>query len=122
MYLFSTTEAYQFLKLPIVFEHFSEHRKLDGNITFASFLAMHYLHGCPKDADYDRDMQLPFKTSASCISSMPQYVPLIEAISISEPAKAPQKEKSYTADQFILSHYLSIIWQPPRSSQSYIFI
>jgi hypothetical protein len=70
IYLFSTTEAHQLLKLPIVFQHYAEHQLEDKNISFIEFLDIHYMHGSPSDADYDRDMQLPFKSSVDCISNI----------------------------------------------------
>ncbi len=63
VYLFSTTEAKQLLKLPLVFQHFKEHQKENKTISFLHFLKIHYLQGSPRDKDYNRDMQLPFKTS-----------------------------------------------------------
>jgi hypothetical protein len=50
------------MKLPVVFQHFQEHLRMGRKISFGEFLAEHYLHDDPKDPDYARDMQLPFKT------------------------------------------------------------
>ena len=66
VYLFSVTEAHQLLKLPVIFQHYAEHKTENDKISFLEFLAMHYLHGSPNDKDRDRDMQLPFKTSGDC--------------------------------------------------------
>lgn len=104
------------LKLPIVFQHFKEHKKEDNNISLLHFLAMHYLHGSPKDKDYDRDMKLPFKTSGDCISAIATaFVPLMAPFSITRPIEIPEKKKFILQDQFTLSSYLSNIWQPPKS-------
>ena len=116
VYLLSTTEAHQLLKLPVIFEHYSEHKQEDKNITALEFLAIHYLHGSPKDKDYDKDMQLPFKTSGDCISSVsPAFVPLIMQHSVLEPIEISTKKIFFQKDQFILSSYLANIWQPPKS-------
>jgi len=116
VYLFSTTEANQLLKLPVIFQHFQEHKQENKNITFLDFLAMHYLHGSPKDEDYDRDMQLPFKTSDNIISSITTaFVPLIGQFSIARQIKISEKKKYVTQNQFILSSCLSKIWHPPKS-------
>jgi hypothetical protein len=116
LYLFSTTETHQLLKLPVVFQHFKEHKKEDKNITLLQFLAMHYLHGSPKDKDYERDMQLPFKTSGDCLSSVvPAFVPSINEICTEKPIEIAQKEKGIPQNQFLLSTYLASIWQPPKS-------
>ncbi len=35
---------------------------MEGKISFIAFLKEHYVQDDPSDADYARDMQLPFKT------------------------------------------------------------
>jgi hypothetical protein len=51
----------QFYKLPILIQHFEEHKQLN-DLSFLDFLSMHYWGEDIKDNDADRDMQLPFKT------------------------------------------------------------
>ncbi len=116
LYLFSTTEANELLKLPVIFQHYAEHQQEDKSISFLQFLDIHYMHGSPKDKDYERDMQLPFKTPTQCISSIvPEFVPLMPEISIDKPIELSENKKSFPKTQFILSSYLSNIWQPPKS-------
>ena len=62
LYLISTTELHQLLKLPALVEHFSEHQQKDKTITLWKFLCIHYANGNKKDADYEKDSKLPFKT------------------------------------------------------------
>lgn len=54
----------QFYKLPILVQHFQEHKEL-SDLSFLDFLSMHYWGEDLKDNDADRDMQLPFKTLSS---------------------------------------------------------
>jgi hypothetical protein len=116
VYLFSVTEAHQLLKLPVVFQHFSEHQQEDKNISLLQFLAMHYLHGSPKDKDYDRDMQLPFKTAGDCLATFaPAFVPVTVELNLEQPVITLQQANILKPDQFISSTYLSNIWQPPKS-------
>ena len=115
VYLFSTTEANQLLKLPVVFQHYTEHQDENKSISFLRFLANHYLHGSPKDKDYERDMQLPFKTSNDCVSSIsPAFVTSMPEISIDKPVELSEKKNSFPTSQFSLSSFLSSIWQPPK--------
>jgi hypothetical protein len=115
LYLFSTTEARQLLKLPIVFKHFQEHKKENKDITFLAFLDMHYMHGSPVDDDYDRDMQLPFKTMGDCLSSVTlAFVPASPEIPVVRLLVTPIKPTFLYQQADILSPYLSCIWQPPR--------
>lgn len=115
IYLFSTTEAHQLLKLPLIFEHFSEHQKENRQITFSEFLKIHYLNAPVKDKDYDKDMQLPFKSSDDCISSIsPAFVPVTIQHTAAEPIDISPEKIFFLKDQFLLSSYLANIWQPPK--------
>ena len=116
LYLLSSTEAHQLLKLPVVFQHYAEHKQENKSISFIQFLAMHYLHGSPKDKDYSRDMQLPFKSSADCPSSTaPAFVPVMVEIIPVKPSEISLNKNSFPQDQILLSSYLANIWQPPKS-------
>ena len=115
VYLLSTTEAHQLFKLPVVFQHYKEHKKEDNSISMLRFLAIHYLHGSPKDKDYDRDMQLPFKTSGDCASSVsPAFVPFFDQHTAPLPIELQLKKTGIAQNQFLLSSYLASIWQPPK--------
>jgi hypothetical protein len=117
LYLFSTTEAIELLKLPVIFQHFAAHKLEDKNITFFAFLDMHYMHGSPKDKDYDEDMKLPFKTSYDCISAVSlAIVPQIINLSFTKPVTIIEKKNYIILNQCISSAYLANIWQPPRFS------
>ena len=117
-FLFASTEAHQLLKLPLVFEHYAEHRKEDRNMSFLEFLVMHYLSGSPRDADYERDMQLPFKTHGDTPgSSTHTFVPLMVVYQCSPPpaTELPVLRPAAT-DDLSPAGYHSGIWQPPRIS------
>ena len=115
IYLFSTTEAVQLLKLPVIFVHYKEHKNIDHTITFLQFLDIHYMHGSPRDADYDRDMQLPFKTCGECISALSvPLIPLQIAVIIQQPPTIQKKNSFLVYNHAILPSYCSRIWQPPK--------
>lgn len=114
IYLCSTTEFYQFLKIPALAGHYIEHKQDCKRITVLQFLKIHYLMDI-KDADYDRDMQLPFKTHNKHVSIMSgNYMPLFERFSIHNPTENLEKKNFIIQDIFLYNSYLSIIWQPPR--------
>lgn len=117
LYLCSTTEASQLLKIPVVFEHFKEHRLEDHSISPLQFLALHYLHGSPRDKDYDRDMQLPFKTHSDCLVAIaPAFVPKTVELQTIPAIDLPRQENYVVDDQVFISAYLSRIWQPPKQA------
>jgi hypothetical protein len=115
LYLFSATEAQQLLKLPIVFMHFYEHQQEDKNISFLAFLDMHYMHGSPMDDDYDRDMQLPFKTACTCITSvLPATVPEMGVV-LSPPQIFVLQNDFLNRDEMMIPFdSFCNVFQPPR--------
>jgi hypothetical protein len=55
------TELHQLFKLPILFQHFAEHKQLNSQVGVIDFLSMHYWGDDRNNNDDERDMQLPFK-------------------------------------------------------------
>ncbi len=115
IYLISTTELHQFLKLPALVEHFSEHQQKDKTITLWKFLCIHYAYKTIKDADYDKDSKLPFKTLDNCnnsnyITLLPEQKFCFDSIFILTDKKVITKYYP----SFFNSSYLKSIWQPPK--------
>jgi hypothetical protein len=113
--LLTQTELHQVFKLPVLLNHFAEHKAQNKDMSIGGFIILHYFSGNPKDKDYDRDMQLPFKTTDCtamvnvAIIPSPSYIVKLPAyfIDITYPSLANSREHfSHTAD----------IWQPPRLS------
>ena len=116
LFLLSSTEAYQLTRLPVVFKHFAVHHRENSRLSFVAFLAMHYLHGSPKDKDYNEDMKLPFKTADKCaVNVLTALVPASLSIPVSIPAAhSPAKIPIHNERSDLLA-YLSHIWQPPKT-------
>jgi len=116
VYLFSTTELAQLLKLPVLIEHYKEHKYQNPAITFLGFLNLHYNNGNKVDDDYDKDMKLPFKTvsdiASSCVINIPPT-----AFTISQPTFEYQeiKKKYSHTSNLLLPSFSANIWQPPKS-------
>ena len=116
LYLISATEFYQLLKLPMLIEHFIQHKKENKTITLFSFLQMHYIGPNVKDADYEQDMKLPFKTHSenahlSILALVPQKSASVLKKTYFEPRIFLVQE-----ELFLTSSYPSGIWQPPKFS------
>lgn len=115
IYLFSNTELHQFLKLPILIEHYSEHKDKDHSITLWKFLSMHYANGNTKDADYDKDSKLPFKTHDNCNSSNHITILPEQKFFFNSVVQSFEKKilfKFYSV--FPNATFLENIWQPPK--------
>ncbi|MBP7274287.1 MAG: hypothetical protein KA974_10615 [Saprospiraceae bacterium] len=114
IYLFATTHLGELLKFPLLIEHYYEHKAQDNSITFLGFLEMHYAHGNVKDADYDKDMKLPFKSINFDIGKIVYYFQPQLSFTFKKPFFiAVHKQKFPRTSVHISSSYLDAIWQPP---------
>ncbi|MFT3844663.1 MAG: hypothetical protein QM725_06400 [Lacibacter sp.] len=116
IYLFSSTELRQLAKLPILVQHYFEHKSQNSDITFAGFLAMHYEKDIIIDNDFAKDQQLPFKSHHDCqfILSV-AYVPATSFTTVIKPVSVETVKHVICNDDFINSVYLSSVWQPPKA-------
>ena len=113
-YMFSMTELHQVLKAPLLVEHYYEHNDKE-ELSVLTFLEMHYLNGNIKDADFEKDMKLPFKNfqdnHTNVVLSLPETTNFFNFIiySVSE-------QKSFCFEnQVNTSSFLTSIWQPPKA-------
>lgn len=115
LYLFSTTEFREILKLPVLFQHFSEHKQLDQNLSFSGFVYDHYNSVPHTDNDQERDDQLPFKT----IDMSSFLTPAIPVSHLNTFEKAVRIIIRNDAFHYTEGHVPSAdsgkIWQPPKS-------
>lgn len=102
------------MKMPLLVEHFIEHRHENKNITLYQFLYMHYAMGDVHDADYAKDMQLPFKTHDNCLASIINVYLPSQKVVITNPVQLIENQHFKTQETFLQSTFLSNIWQPPR--------
>ena len=118
IYLFSTTEMYQLLKMPLLIEHYFDHREENKDLTLFQFLNMHYSNPHPKDANDAKDRQLPFKSHSNCASAISVNYILSETFSLDRPELEAQTKRAVYKNDFLINTLLSKIWQPPRHSQN----
>ncbi len=116
IYLISTTELHQLSKLPLLIEHFGEHKQKNSALTFLDFLNIHYSGETKKDADHEKDMQLPFKSHDGCATTfiVANVPPTISNIVLKEFSESIISFSSLE-DCCVSSSYLSSIWQPPKT-------
>lgn len=114
VYLLSQTEFHQLVKLPLLLEHYMEHRAESPELSFLDFLDMHYLQGSPIDKDFAKDQRLPFKSADCSTVVTPAVLPTTE---ITLPAWIYFSDRIQEALQTepLLSRAHTEIWQPPRS-------
>ncbi len=114
--MLSITQLHELLKFPLLVEHYMEHKEQNNDLTLWNFLYMHYAYGDVKDADYDKDMKLPFKSHTNCPTTS-LSVSLLHSIftfALKKPAFFESKSSFYFGEQFLINAYLSSVWQPPK--------
>jgi hypothetical protein len=67
-YLFTVTEFKQFLKIPVLIDHYFEHVEENEHLSLVDFVSIHYMEGLVYDDDVARDMQLPFRNPDQQVS------------------------------------------------------
>lgn len=111
----SNSEFLEFAKLPVLIEHFKEHKQWDSKISFLGFMYMHYFQESNKYGDYGKDMEMPFKMHDHSFATLMGFLVLPPDYLITTKTVYQNFEKKqFTNSSVYSSQYLSAIWQPPR--------
>ncbi len=110
IYLVSFTEFKEVLRLPLLVEHYGEHKDKVAEMSFLEFLVMHYETDVAHD---DRDNRLPFKDCSHSFIGQVVVLPF-QKISLAEPIEV----NATTYQFFYLQHEPKLIaadiFQPPK--------
>lgn len=114
IFLSANTAFAELLKLPLLIQHYTEHKQDETAISFIHFLAEHYTGKVNHQHNNHNHDNLPFKTinahAGSVISLIPNPIFLLhKQIFPEENTIIPIYLQSNYADA-----YLNGIWQPPR--------
>lgn len=114
--LCSTTEFSQLCKIPDLISHYIEHKQTNPSLSFISFLSIHYAQKSIVDADYDKDMKLPFK-NGECMDFHVSVVFLNTTNYgvIIRPVFRYIKKPLVREQSLVISSFIANIWQPPKS-------
>ncbi|MEO5908519.1 MAG: hypothetical protein ABIP98_04885 [Ginsengibacter sp.] len=100
--------------MPLLVEHFVEHREENSHLTLWQFLHMHYAMGDVHDADYAKDMKLPFKSHDNCVASIINVFLPSQKVVITKPVQFIENQHFKIQEPSLQSTFLSNIWQPPK--------
>jgi hypothetical protein len=116
IYMLSFSELHQFLRMPVLIQHFIEHRHQDPAISLLSFLNLHYIHQYVKDDDYQRDNQLPFRHTDCCVTYTTICCECPGNTVIEMPVRTTETRNEYILHDEDNHSLLSVadIFQPPR--------
>ena len=117
MYLIGGTELRELCKLPLLVQHFKEHQQENPAMSLMAFLKLHYLEVQQNDADFQQDMELPFKAQHVdwCHIPLPPSTNadhgIIDAVNVNGIAQA---YLSPLDDAIPVCHPFFSVFQPPR--------
>ena len=112
LYINSYTELHELLRVPVLLEHYQEHREQVKDMSFVEFLCMHY----KSDVSHDnQDNQLPFKDADHAFTSSAPAIP-IQKITLLESVPLTQVTHFSVYRSSNVAHHLADIFQPPRIS------
>lgn len=116
MFLSSTTELHELLKLPNLVYHFFEHRSEHSETSFTQFLQIHFLqeHNNHKDSGHDKGC-LPFQGEHYHPVQLLHFYANNNTDFGLIPLSSSLKTQ-YFSQSFPASVYLANIWQPPKFS------
>lgn len=114
-HLVSATALQELVKLPVLFQHYFEHKALNDKLTFTKYLVDHYNDIPHTDNDEARDNQLPFKSDQQTANGLVSLaIPQNYQVNLKFPIPTAVKlAVGYTEDH-IPNSYQSKIWQPPK--------
>jgi hypothetical protein len=111
LYLIAYTEVHEILLVPVLFDHYSEHKALNHELSFADFLSWHYFssHGSEETATHEN---LPFSHSHEKIDNVNFAFPAPPEIALTDPFVIDfntgyKNPFSYNCSQ-------APVWQPPK--------
>jgi hypothetical protein len=111
VFLSGTTEAYELLKLPMLFSHYAEHSNEQPALSFSDFLLDHYFGNSEHSHSHD---QLPFQGNHhNHVVEAPIDQPLIQHFSFI--FHVVHAHYNVTLQTFIPEGCHSSIWQPPKA-------
>jgi hypothetical protein len=115
IYLIANTELHQFLRMPVLFEHYNEHQQDNPAISLVDFLVLHYFNGDKRDGDYARDQQLPFKSDTCPEISFSIAMPPDDFPETTVQVFNLTQARVMFKSSFTISSFHFSIWQPPRA-------
>jgi hypothetical protein len=111
VYLISTTELGQLLKLPFLITHYNEHKLIDETISFQDFILTHFSK--EHSGHTNQHKKLPFKACTSNLVFAPAVISQLSFGFIGS-IMSISKNVCFPTIVFILLKLSYSIWQPPK--------
>lgn len=117
-FLFAHAEFHQLLKLPVLIQHYLEHKQDNKDETFGNYLSQHYVqHIGHTHHDNHRDHEkLPFKANDCGAAHTPIAFLNQVPYSLPFPHEWLVEKSTLYKGAICFSTYSGKIWQPPKFS------
>jgi hypothetical protein len=113
LFLNSTTELHQLLRLPLLFNHYTHHKTENADLSLLVFLKLHYTGNHPSDNDDKDDKELPFKSADITHTDIPldfyKETELVQPLYIKDTPPSKHTEG-------MPSNRVIAVFRPPRLS------
>lgn len=115
LYVFTAFQISEYIKLPLLVEHYIEHQQENPKLNFIEFFSAHYAQNLV--VDFENHTKLPFKSHQSdcaCSSIVTFCVP-IQSFNFEHKLFLNEyKKPSFVYSFVFISNFQSSIWQPPK--------
>jgi len=115
LHLAGNTEIGQLFKLPQLVNHFFQHQRLNPDLNFFEFIAMHYAGDDGTKADDDFDKQLPCHNSDHSTINI-VYSPMVKELPGADFLFWSNREYSERLQTGTSSKHVLLILQPPKQA------
>ncbi len=109
----SGTEFGQLLRLPLLINHYLEHKKGHSDLSITDFLLIHYSRQHQEGAN-EEDRQLPFKSHLECAKLFSIASPFPNSVNLIIPPATLSSNDIPRASAPLSTGVRTMIWQPPR--------
>lgn len=115
IYVTSSVTTRELLKMPLLAEHFYDHKSTNVNTSLYSFLIYHYLYEKDMDRDADEDRKLPFKSIENNISpSTVSLKPPVHFYNLIGKQRVINLNFHILDDRLVPALFCNAVWHPPR--------
>jgi hypothetical protein len=111
----SGTEFGQLLRLPLLVNHYLEHKIEHSDLSIGDFLLIHYSQQ-HQDGANEEDRQLPFKSHLECAKLFSIASPFPNSVNLLIPLTPEGSMNMPSASTPLSAGVRTMIWQPPRHS------
>ncbi len=115
IHLAGNTELGQLFKFPLLLNHFFQHQRLNPQLGFFEFIAMHYVGDDGTTADDDFDKQLPCHNTAHSSLSV-AYSPMTKETPVIKKYFFQENEYTDRLQTGTSCKHVLLILQPPRTA------